>query len=274
MFGNKESYKNSEFFDSVLTSNNSATVPVTPKHNNNNNNSHVTTNNLAVEKEKHMADSMSRLDLDTTVTVSEVQLEQSHTLPSLSPSLGKELDASQVFYDEGKERKALLEVSSEEEIVAELDHSMFNGNLEQKSFAAKGDIDGCLTFYAEVYVHLNDSPPGFSFKGRAGGIVGLPLCPCADLSGKIFTDDVRLLLTSTSRFQLTTSPFWVSIVFFDSNNTSLGNFQAGTAGFLVGVSGGKGKWRKRKPRYKEKKDEKKKEKKNNEVKKSHSNNQL
>jgi len=59
------------------------------------------------------------------------------------------------------------------------------------------------------------------------------------------------LFNDTRRFQLTTTPFWASVVFLDKNNHILGNFQAATIGFLAGISGGKGKWKQRTPRINE-----------------------
>jgi len=122
---------------------------------------------------------------------------------------------------------------------------------EDNGYAAEGDIMGCIAVIGEVYVHIKKSKPGYSFYGLAGGLVGLPLCPPANLIGKVYTDDLVTLCNSTRRFQLTTTPVWVSVVFLDKNSKVLGNFQAATIGFLAGVSGGKGKWKQRTPRIHE-----------------------
>jgi hypothetical protein len=104
-----------------------------------------------------------------------------------------------------------------------------------------------LIVYGEVFVRCDAFPPedkshAWVFKGAAGGLVGLLF---AGLEGHVRSKDYERMLRETRRFQLTTTPLWTSVVFLDKHSKVLGNYQAGTIACMIGLSGGKGKWKRR-----------------------------
>jgi hypothetical protein len=61
-------------------------------------------------------------------------------------------------------------------------------------------------------------------------------------SGDVFTDNLDALYTNTVSFLLQTTPVYISLQFFDSNQNLQGYFLGGGVNTATGVGGGSGSW--------------------------------
>ena len=135
------------------------------------------------------------------------------------------------------------------EIVAHDFHVAMNGKLDNEllhsaknkilttttSYPAKGSSVSMI-FYLQFQVSVDG---GKTFNGKAGGI-STP--GGGALFGDIYTDDINRLYSNTVSFQFTSTPVYLSLVFFDGNSNVLGTFQSGSVSTVTGVGGGSGSW--------------------------------
>ena len=135
------------------------------------------------------------------------------------------------------------------EIIAHDFHVAMNGKLDNElihsgknqilrttaSFPAKGSSVSMI-FYLQFQVIVDN---GKTFNGKAGG---LSTPGGGALFGDIYTDDINRLYSNTASFQFTSTPVYLSIVFFDGNSNVLGTFQSGSVSTVTGVGGGSGSW--------------------------------
>ena len=106
------------------------------------------------------------------------------------------------------------------------------------SYGANGSL-ASLIFYVKAQCNING---GKSFNGSAWG-VSFP-------GGGALFGDVYLanaptldqLYSRTSSFTFTATPVYTAFYFFDSNQTLLGHFQAGSVSTVTGTGGGSGSW--------------------------------
>ena len=83
------------------------------------------------------------------------------------------------------------------------------------------------------------SEGGKHFSGNAGGLSS----PGGGvLFGDLYTDDLDDLYTNTVSFQITMTPVFCSVLFFDSASNLLGHFEGGGVSTVSGVAGGTGSW--------------------------------
>ncbi|MGX7666516.1 VapA/VapB family virulence-associated protein [Flavobacterium pedocola] len=94
-----------------------------------------------------------------------------------------------------------------------------------------------MIFYLQFQVIIKNG--GKTFNGKAGGI-STP--GGGALYGDVYTDDLNRLYSDTVSFQFTSTPVYLSIIFFDSNGNVLGTFQCGSVSTVTGVGGGSGSW--------------------------------
>jgi hypothetical protein len=100
---------------------------------------------------------------------------------------------------------------------------------------ATGNLVGAI-FYVKPQVTVTN---GKTFNGNGGGI----FTPGGGaLFGDVYTDDLNRLYAKTVSFQITSTPVYCSIVFFDSDSNALGSFQSGGISTVTGTGGGSGSW--------------------------------
>lgn len=135
------------------------------------------------------------------------------------------------------------------EIIAHDFHVAMNGKLDNElihaaknqilsttaSYPAKGSSVSMI-FYLQFQVNIDN---GKSFNGKAGGI-STP--GGGALFGDVYTDDINRLYSSTVSFQFTSTPVYLSLIFFDNHSNVLGTFQSGSVSTVTGVGGGSGSW--------------------------------
>lgn len=105
-------------------------------------------------------------------------------------------------------------------------------------YAAQSNIVS-LIVYAKLQITLTSQPSPNNLSGNAGGI----FTPGAGVDfGTIYTSDLPGLLANTTNFFLASTAGYFTVVFFDSNHTSLGSFQGGGPTTVFGTGGGTGTW--------------------------------
>jgi hypothetical protein len=102
-------------------------------------------------------------------------------------------------------------------------------------YSANGSVMSAI-FYLKFQVNVSG---GKQFNGKAGG---LSTPGGGALFGTVYTDDINALYANTQTFEWQGTTGYLSIVFFDGNGSSLGNFQSGAVSTVVGIGGGKGSW--------------------------------
>jgi hypothetical protein len=103
------------------------------------------------------------------------------------------------------------------------------------SYPAHGAL-ASMIFYVKCSVTVDG---GKTFDGNAGGA----FTPGGGaLFGDVYTDDINRLYSNTASFQLTATPVYVYVLFFDGNSNLLGHFQSGAVSTVTGVGGGTGSW--------------------------------
>lgn len=108
--------------------------------------------------------------------------------------------------------------------------------MSQK-YPANASIASLVAF---MRVQVNIKNGGKTFTGD---LFGLSTPGGGALFGDVYTDDVDRLYNNTHRFLCETTPFYLSIQFFDKENTLLGHFQSGGVSTVVGLGGGgTGSW--------------------------------
>ena len=101
-------------------------------------------------------------------------------------------------------------------------------------YAANGSI-ASLIFYVKVQLTITST--GNTFNGNAGGI----FTPGGGaLFGTVYTSDLNALIQNTTSFQITSTPVYLSIIFWDENGNVLGTWQAGGISTVLGTGGGSG----------------------------------
>jgi len=100
--------------------------------------------------------------------------------------------------------------------------------------SATGSVIFAL-FYNRVTVDCE----GRHFVGNGGGIGSIG---GGALIGDIYTDDIKKLFDDTVSYQITCTPVYACVIFFDKHSHVLGHFQAGAVSVTGGVAGGSGKW--------------------------------
>jgi len=106
------------------------------------------------------------------------------------------------------------------------------------SYGANGSL-ASLIFYVKAQCNING---GKSFNGSAWGVSfpgGGALFGDVYLAGASTLDQ---LYSRTSSFTFTATPVYTAFYFFDSNQTLLGHFQAGSVSTVTGTGGGSGSW--------------------------------
>ncbi|WP_281240126.1 VapA/VapB family virulence-associated protein [Flavobacterium praedii] len=135
------------------------------------------------------------------------------------------------------------------EIIAHDFHVAMDGKLDNEliyaakdqiftttaSYPAKGSSVSMI-FYLQFQVSIDN---GKTFNGKAGGI-STP--GGGALFGDIYTDDINRLYSNTVSFQFTSTPVYLSLIFFDNHSNVLGTFQCGSVSTVTGIGGGTGSW--------------------------------
>lgn len=106
------------------------------------------------------------------------------------------------------------------------------------AYGASGSI-ASLVFYVSAQCTVNG---GKTFNGSAWG-VSFP--GGGALFGDVYLNDASSLddlYARTSSFTFTATPVYTAYYFYDSNQTYLGSFQAGSVSTATGVGGGSGSW--------------------------------
>lgn len=106
------------------------------------------------------------------------------------------------------------------------------------SFSANGSL-ASLILYVKAQCNING---GKSFNGSAWGISfpgGGALFGDVYLAGS-FT--LEQLYSKTGSFKFTATPVYTAFYFYDSSDTLLGHFQAGSVSTVFGGGGGAGGW--------------------------------
>lgn len=106
------------------------------------------------------------------------------------------------------------------------------------AYSANGSL-ASLVFYVKAQCNING---GKSFNGSAWGVSfpgGGALFGDVYLAGASSLDD---LYKRTTSFTFTATPVYTAFYFFDSSNTLLGHFQAGSVSTVTGTGGGSGSW--------------------------------
>ena len=143
-----------------------------------------------------------------------------------------------------------VEQKVSKEIIAHDFHVAMGGKMDEKLISsAKKEIVSATTsypargssvsmiFYLQFQVIIQNG--GKTFDGKAGGI-STP--GGGALFGDVYTDNLNRLYSDTVSFQFTSTPVYLSIIFFDSHSNVLGTFQCGSVSTVSGVGGGSGKW--------------------------------
>ena len=109
------------------------------------------------------------------------------------------------------------------------------------AFPAKGSL-ASLIFYVKAQCVI-DGDCGKTFNGSAWG-VSFP--GGGALFGDVFlatgASTVDQLYSRTTSFKFTATPIYTAFYFFDSKDTLLGHFQAGSISTVTGTGGGSGSW--------------------------------
>ncbi|EEV8846449.1 VapA/VapB family virulence-associated protein [Escherichia coli] len=107
----------------------------------------------------------------------------------------------------------------------------------ENKYPAKTTLASAI-FYIKVDTQIT-SEGGKHFSGNAGGLSS----PGGGvLFGDLYTDDLDDLYTNTVSFQITMTPVFCSVLFFDSASNLLGHFEGGGVSTVSGVAGGTGSW--------------------------------
>lgn len=130
----------------------------------------------------------------------------------------------------------------------QLSEEVINKSLEQisetklkaaTSVSAKGSL-ASLVFYVKAQCSING---GKTFDGSAWG-VSFP--GGGALFGDVYLSDAASSLDDlykrTTSFTFTATPVYTAFYFWDSKNTLLGHFQAGSVSTVTGTGGGSGSW--------------------------------
>lgn len=108
--------------------------------------------------------------------------------------------------------------------------------VNRKAYPVTGSVASRI-FYLQFQLDVAD---GMTFDGDAGGAAS----PGGDaLSGRLYTEDLERLYRDTVSFEYQSMPIYLSILFFDRNNTLLGHFMSGAVSIVTDIGGGKGSWR-------------------------------
>lgn len=113
-----------------------------------------------------------------------------------------------------------------------------NELMAATAYSANGSL-ASLVFYVKAQCNING---GKSFNGSAWGVSfpgGGALFGDVYLAGASSLDD---LYKRTTSFTFTATPVYTAFYFFDSSNTLLGHFQAGSVSTVTGTGGGSGNW--------------------------------
>ena len=106
------------------------------------------------------------------------------------------------------------------------------------AYGANGSL-ASLVFYVKAQCNITG---GKTFDGSAWGVAfpgGGALFGDVYLAGASSLND---LYARTSSFTFTATPVYTAFYFFDSSNTLLGHFQAGSVSTVAGTGGGSGSW--------------------------------
>lgn len=107
------------------------------------------------------------------------------------------------------------------------------------SVSANGSL-ASLVFYVKAQCNVNG---GKSFNGSAWG-VSFP--GGGALFGDVYLSEASSSLDDlykrTTSFTFTATPVYTAFYFWDSKNTLLGHFQAGSVSTVTGTGGGSGSW--------------------------------
>jgi hypothetical protein len=120
---------------------------------------------------------------------------------------------------------------------AKLDAAVAHLSSPASSFPANGSVVS-LVLYLQVQVTITGSG-NKQFNGKAAG---LSFPGGGVLIGDVYTKDLTRMYRDTVSFQLTATPVYCSVVFFDANNNILGSFQAGAISIVTGIAAGEGRW--------------------------------
>jgi hypothetical protein len=94
-----------------------------------------------------------------------------------------------------------------------------------------------MIFYLQITVDSPDDERHF-----VGNVGGVSTPGGGALIGDIYSDDFDKLYNNTNVIQLTATPVYTCVIFFDSQSNVLGSFQAGAVSTVAGVGGGTGQW--------------------------------
>lgn len=106
------------------------------------------------------------------------------------------------------------------------------------AYPANGSL-ASLLFYVKAQCNING---GKSFNGSAWGVAfpgGGALFGDVYLAG---ASDLNQLYSRTGSFKFTATPVYTAFYFYDSQDTLLGHFQAGSVSIVTGGGGGAGGW--------------------------------
>ncbi|EFU9193467.1 VapA/VapB family virulence-associated protein [Escherichia coli] len=107
----------------------------------------------------------------------------------------------------------------------------------ENKYSAKTTLASAI-FYIKVDTQITGEG-GKHFSGNAGGLSS----PGGGvLFGDLYTNDLEMLYKNTVSFQITMTPVFCSVLFFDSSSNLLGHFEGGGASTISGVAGGTGSW--------------------------------
>ncbi len=107
----------------------------------------------------------------------------------------------------------------------------------ENKYSAKTTLASAI-FYIKVDTQIT-SEGGKHFSGNAGGLSS----PGGGvLFGDLYTNDLEMLYKNTVSFQITMTPVFCSVLFFDSSSNLLGHFEGGGVSTISGVAGGTGSW--------------------------------
>ncbi|EFA7487677.1 TPA: VapA/VapB family virulence-associated protein [Escherichia coli] len=110
-------------------------------------------------------------------------------------------------------------------------------NSAENKYSAKTTLASAI-FYIKVDTQIT-SEGGKHFSGNAGGLSS----PGGGvLFGDLYTNDLDMLYKNTVSFQITMTPVFCSVLFFDSSSNLLGHFEGGGTSTISGIAGGTGSW--------------------------------
>ncbi len=125
-------------------------------------------------------------------------------------------------------------------------HDPENNKIYQIDTAAteKYNLDSVKSAHGSIvsavfYVSIQIDVGNYEFNGKGGtfAVPGAGAC-----FGNLYILKQNLF-TDTVSFEFNSTPAYFSTLFFDSNSTLLGHFQAGQVGIVTGIGGGSGSWK-------------------------------